>query len=153
MRNVFAYIILISCIVLSSIGVQAQSLSGLDAIMKDKVGAPFKLVYTHIVKQNQIDPSGATLAAAIQTRDGLIEASSKAPSQLLNANGELVDANAEAQFKGYQMGMRAMVIEVSKLVDILKVETVDPAQLEAAKAQVQVIIRAQKKGHEEYKEE
>ena len=132
---------------------KSPSLIGLELVMKDKVGAPFKIVYTHIVKQELIDPTGVTLAAVIQTRDGLLEALTKAPSQLLNFSGALKNPEAVEIFKEYQLGIRALILEMSKLIEIINAKLDDPEKLEAAKRQVQLIVHFQKKAHDQFKDE
>lgn len=142
------------CLVMLSLVVSAESLTGLDEIMENKVGKPFKIVYFHIVKQGQIDIGGSTLAAAQQVYTGLQEGAMKAPSQLLDNNGELKDEESKELFRRYQLGMQAMITEVGKLVEILATPAADQAaQLAAAKAQTMLISKAQKQAHDEFKEE
>ncbi len=150
MKPILAMIFLVVC----AISAQAQALTGLDEIMKNKVGAPFKIVFLHVIKQSQIDPAGSTLQAAQQAYAGLQEGATKAPSQYLDITGQLKDEASKDAFRTYQMSMQGAIIEMGKLVEILSVKTSDEAaRLVAAKAQVQVIVRTQKQGHEEHKEE
>jgi hypothetical protein len=152
--NFMKQILTVMFLVVGAISTQAQSLLGLDEIMKNKVGAPFKTVYLHVVKQEQIDPAGSTLQAAQQVYVGLQEAATKAPSQYLDITGQLKDEASKAAFSKYQQSMQAVIIEAGKLVEILSAKTSDEAaRLAAAKAQAQVMVRAQKQGHEEHKEE
>lgn len=150
MKPILAMIFLVLC----AISAQAHSLTGLDEIMKNKVGAPFKIVFLHVVKQGQIDPAGSTLEAAQQAYAGLREGAMKAPSQYLDITGQLKDEAAKDAFRKYQISMQGAIAEMGKLVEILSIKTSDEAaRLLAAKAQVQVIVRAQKQGHDEHKEE
>jgi len=122
--------------------------------MKNKVGAPFKIVFAHIMKQGQIDPAGSTLLAAQHVSAGLREGLLLAPSQLLDGGGQLKDEGSKIAFQGYQKGMQAMIVETDKLVVMLSVKSADEgAQLQAIKEQVQIIIRAQKQAHERFKDE
>tara|TARA_B110001454_G_scaffold219194_1_gene251284 strand:- start:40793 stop:41248 length:456 start_codon:yes stop_codon:yes gene_type:complete len=151
MKQIFAILFLIVC----AISAQAQSsLTGLDDIMKNKVGAPFKIVFLHVIKQGQIDPAGSTLQAAQAAYVGLQEGATKAPSQYLDLNGQLKDEASKGAFRSYQKAMQGVIVEMARLVEILSDKTIDEAtRLAAAKAQVQVIVRAQKQGHEDHKEE
>ncbi|GEM_PF-6183194 len=122
--------------------------------MKNKVGGPFKIVFSHVIKQGQIDATGSTLRAAQQVSAGLREGVLLAPSHLLDSNGQLKNEDSKVAFHEYQKSMQAMIIETDKLVQILSMKTTDSAaQLDAAKVQVQVIVRAQKQAHEQHKDE
>ena len=145
--------ILIAFILVGSAFTQAQSLMGLESVMKDQVGAPFKIVFSHIVKMGQIDPAGTTLKAAEDARAGLVIAIDKAPAHLLNSQGALKDASSGAQFKGYQMGVKMMIDEMTKLVQILRTDMPEADKIAEAKKQVSAIVRMQKKAHDEFKEE
>lgn len=149
MKNIFIIVLLLTTAVFT----HAQSLLGLEDVMKNKVGAPFKIVFLHVVKQGQIDPAGSTLLAAQTVQAGLREGLMLAPSQLLNENGQLKDEDSKIAFREYQKGMQAMIMEVGKLIEILSARMDEAAKIDAAKMQVQVIIRAQKQAHEQHKEE
>jgi hypothetical protein len=136
-----------------AISAQAQSMAGLEVIMKEKVGANFKIVFTDVMKTGKINPTGSTLAAAQAARAGLVEGLNKAPSQLLNESGAIKDAASMGAFQGYQMAMRRMIEDMDRLIMVLADKNLDEeARLVAAKAQVGVIVRGQKKSHDEYKE-
>lgn len=150
MKQIFIIVLLF----VGSLMAESQSLLGLEDIMKNKVGTPFKIVYLHVVKVGQIDPKGSTLAAAQQAYAGLQEGALKAPSQFLDVNGQLKDEESKSAFSRYQMGMQAMIVEVGKLIEILAMKSDDEAaKVAAAKAQIQMIVQAQKQAHDQFKEE
>lgn len=125
----------------------SNDLTGLDKIMKNEVGLPFKTVYAHIRKENRIADDGSTLAAAEKVKKGLVMTVDKAPSQFLDDNGQL-KSEFQKQFSLYQEGIKQMIFEMDKLISIIKAK-----DLPAAQAQLAVITKAQKTAHDDFKEE